>query len=140
MKVVFDTNIVASASFWRGKPFDCLSAWARGECVAVVSPQVLVEYFETTEELTTRYPKRLRVAWAETLTESAQLVFPLVRAAGEVEDPDDEMVLGCALAGGADYIVSGDKLHLLALREWRGIKIVPPASFVSLLGLPKNPA
>ena len=31
MKVVFDTNIVASASFWQGKPFDCLSAWARGE-------------------------------------------------------------------------------------------------------------
>jgi predicted nucleic acid-binding protein len=29
MKVVFDTNVVASASFWRGTPFDCLAAWAQ---------------------------------------------------------------------------------------------------------------
>jgi hypothetical protein len=26
VKVVFDTNVVVSASFWRGKPFDCLAA------------------------------------------------------------------------------------------------------------------
>ena len=44
MKVVFDTNVVVSASFWRGKPFDCLAAWARGRCQAFVSPQLLAEY------------------------------------------------------------------------------------------------
>ena len=31
MKVVFDTNVVASATFWRGAPFDCLAAWAQGD-------------------------------------------------------------------------------------------------------------
>ena len=51
MKVVFDTNVVASASFWRGKPFDCLAAWARGRCRAFVSPQFLAEYGDTIEEL-----------------------------------------------------------------------------------------
>jgi uncharacterized protein len=125
------TNIVASASFWRGKPFDCLSAWARGECEAVVSPQTLSEYFETIEELAARYPTMQRVEWAESLTAAAELVFTLDRARGEVKDPDDEIFLECALAGRADCIVSGDKAHLLPLREWRGIKILSAAQFLA---------
>jgi hypothetical protein len=28
MIVVLDTNIVASATYWRGKPAHCLEAWA----------------------------------------------------------------------------------------------------------------
>jgi predicted nucleic acid-binding protein len=46
MHVVFDTNVVASASFWRGTPFDCLIAWTNGRCEAVVSPALLAEYHE----------------------------------------------------------------------------------------------
>ena len=41
MKVVFDANVAASASFWRGPPFDCLAAWAQGRCVAAVSSSLL---------------------------------------------------------------------------------------------------
>jgi len=42
-------------------------------------------------------------------------------------DPDDDAVLGCALAAGADVIVSGDQ-HLLNLKHYRGIDIVTPAA------------
>lgn len=129
MKVVFDTNVVASASFWRGAPFDCLAAWAQGRYEAVVSPALLAEYYETTEELRADYPGRDFVPWAETLAESAALVFPTERASGATRDPDDEMVLECALAAGADFIVSGDKRHLLPLKMFRGIPIVNPADF-----------
>ncbi len=47
-------------------------------------------------------------------------------------DPDDNMVLECALEGRAQYIVSGDK-DLLDLKEFRGIRIVRAAEFLSLL-------
>src|ERR1044072_3487483 len=124
MRVVFDTNIVASASFWRDKPFDCLSAWARGVISAFVSPQLLSEYFDTIEELSARYPEKRRVEWVEALTASADLVFPSDRARGEAPEPCDEMGLGRAIAADADCIVSGDKRHLLALREFRGVKII----------------
>lgn len=133
MTVVFDTNIVISASFWRGKPFDCLSAWARGEFVAAVSPQLLSEYFETLEEMLHRYPGKPFVPWAQTLTESADLIFPAERAPGATDDPDDEMVLECARAAGADFLVSGDKRHLLKLRTFRGVKIVTCDHFLSHL-------
>jgi putative PIN family toxin of toxin-antitoxin system len=133
VKVVFDTNVVASASFWRGAPFDCLAAWAQGHCMAVVSAPLLAEYHETVTELRLDYPNLKCVAWVEALTESAELVFPVERAAGATPDPDDEMILECALAAEADYIVSGDKKHLLALQQFQGIPIVSPAEFLRRL-------
>ena len=93
MKVVFDTNVVASASFWRGAPFDCLAAWAQGRCEAVVSSSLLAEYYETIEELRLDYPNRKCVEWVTALTEAAELVFPVERASGATADPDDEMIL-----------------------------------------------
>jgi putative PIN family toxin of toxin-antitoxin system len=134
VKVVFDTNVVASASFWRGAPSDCLRAWVQRRCEAVVSPPLLAEYHETILELTLEYPARSFVPWADLLAESAILVFPSDRATGATPDPDDEMILECALAGEAGCIVSGDKKHLLPLRQFRGIPIVSPADF--LLRLP----
>ena len=133
MKVVFDTNVVASASFWRGTPFDCLATWAKGRCVAVVSSPLLAEYHETVEELRLDYPGRKCVEWVAALTETAELVFPVERAHGATPDPDDEMILECALAAEADLIVSGDKKHLLALRQYQGIPIVSPAEFLRRL-------
>ena len=133
MKVVFDTNVVASASFWRGAPSDCLAAWAQGRCEAVASPALLAEYHETVEELRLDYPRRKYVGWVAALTESAELVFPVERASGATFDPDDEMVLECALAAEADFLVSGDKKHLLALGQFRGIPIVSPAEFLRRL-------
>lgn len=133
MRVAFDINVVASASFWRGKPFDCLTAWAQGKCKAAISPALLAEYHETIEELSLRYAARKPVQWADALAESAILVFPTDRATGATPDPDDEMILECALAGEADYIVTGDKKHLQALREFQNIRIVSPTEFVRLL-------
>ena len=49
-------------------------------------------------------------------------------------DLSDNRYLQCALAGEAQYIVSGDG-HLLDLKEYRGIRILTPAEFVMLLKL-----
>jgi len=47
-------------------------------------------------------------------------------------DPDDNMVLECALAGNAQYIVTGDK-DLLVLKKFREIQIVRAADFLEVL-------
>ncbi len=46
-------------------------------------------------------------------------------------DPNDDMVLECALAAGAQCIVTGDK-DLLVLDPFRGIRVVSPADFLTL--------
>lgn len=47
-------------------------------------------------------------------------------------DPKDDMVIACAVAAHADYIVSRDR-DLLDLGEYQGIKIVTPEEFIRYL-------
>jgi predicted nucleic acid-binding protein len=49
-----------------------------------------------------------------------------------LEDEADNRILECAVAGNADFIVSGDR-HLLSLKEFRDIPIVRAAEFLSRL-------
>jgi putative PIN family toxin of toxin-antitoxin system len=47
-------------------------------------------------------------------------------------DPEDNMVLECAIEGQAQYVVSGDN-DLLVLREFRDIQIVRASDFLKVL-------
>jgi putative PIN family toxin of toxin-antitoxin system len=46
-------------------------------------------------------------------------------------DPNEDMVLECAVASGAKVIVTGDK-DLLAMSPYCGIQILAPAEFVAM--------
>ena len=48
------------------------------------------------------------------------------------DDPDDDRVLECAIAGHADSIVSGDR-HLLKLGAYEGIPIATVRQFMDKL-------
>lgn len=134
MRVVFDTNVVISACFWRGAPYECLTGWAAGRFTADVSIPLLAEYEETFEELLVDYGDRPHINWVALLRTGAGLVFPSERATGATRDPFDEMVLECAVASKADAIISGDKKHLLPLGHYLGIPILDAARFLKKLG------
>ena len=139
MIVVLDTNIVASATYWRGKPAHCLEAWVSGKYDVAISHPILSEYEEVVVRLAARYPTRRPTDWLSAIRQSGQLYLPTPRA-GSTSDPDDEMFIECAVAARADYLVTGDKAHLLALKRAEGILIVAASEFLRLLGLPENPA
>lgn len=67
-------------------------------------------------------------SFEEELLRVAMFVVPKIRIDVIKEDPDDNRVLECAVEGKADFIVSGDQ-HLLRLREYAGINIVPASRF-----------
>jgi len=48
------------------------------------------------------------------------------------DDPSDDKIVECAVAAGANFIVTGDKNHLLPVKEYKGMKIVSPAEFLKL--------
>jgi predicted nucleic acid-binding protein len=50
------------------------------------------------------------------------------------DDPADNRILECGIAGHADVIVSGDR-HLLKLKSCKGIPVVRPIDFRRTLGL-----
>ena len=45
------------------------------------------------------------------------------------------MILECALVANATHIISGDKRHLLILKQFRGIRILSPAEFLDSIRL-----
>ena len=46
-------------------------------------------------------------------------------------DPDDDMIIECALVGNATHIITGDRRHLLPLESYEGILIVKPTDFLA---------
>jgi putative PIN family toxin of toxin-antitoxin system len=66
------------------------------------------------------------------LRSAAVIVDPAIRITNVVRDPKDAHVLEAAVAGRADYIVSGDN-DLLVLARYEAVEIVTPAAFVAML-------
>jgi predicted nucleic acid-binding protein len=64
-------------------------------------------------------------------------IFELVEISGAMtglqRDPKDDMVLECAVVAGATHVVTGDRQHLLPVKEFRGIKIVTPRELLDLV-------
>jgi putative PIN family toxin of toxin-antitoxin system len=138
MIVVLDTNIVASATYWRGKPAHCLEAWVLGKYDLAISHPILTEYEEVIARLAARYPAKQPTDWLSAIQHAGHLYVPDPRPASTA-DPDDEMFIECAAQAQADYVVTGDKGHLLALKQAAGIPIVAVSDFLPLIGVPENP-
>lgn len=49
-------------------------------------------------------------------------------------DPKDNPIVATAVATQADYLVTGDRRHLLVLGSYEGIRIVGPRRFLEILG------
>ena len=137
MRAVIDTNVVISrflAPF--GNPALILAPWEKALFDLVVSEAILAEYHRVLA-----YPgvqARHRLSQDEITTIVADfstfaiLVVPSESIDLIADDPSDNMFLEAAVAGRCEYVVSGDP-HLLRLGEYRGIQIVPPATFVAVL-------
>lgn len=72
------------------------------------------------------------IQYVQTLRTVAHLFteLPLIEVVDN--DPNDNMVVACALKVQADYIVSRDK-DLLSLGNYEDIKVVTPENFMGIL-------
>jgi putative PIN family toxin of toxin-antitoxin system len=122
LKVVFDTNILVSALvFPGGRGEEALRRVAEEQDQLLLSKPILDELLGALSRKFSRDAEELaRVAVL--LAGLSTTVKPGRRLTALVDDPDNR-ILECAVAGGADHIVTGDRA-LLALREYRGIPII----------------
>ena len=132
MKVVLDTNVFISSVFFGGQPGKILAAWRDGKIMLVLSTEILEEYIEVLHRLEKLYPPvEADPIIALVLADSEIISVPPLN--GPVSsDPDDDKFIACALKSGANLIISGDK-HLLAVSDYRGIKVVKPSEFLKEL-------
>jgi putative PIN family toxin of toxin-antitoxin system len=127
VKIVIDTNVVASAIFFGGKPRRLIELLVNRELSSYVTRDILEEYKETVEYLRNKYPEK-KVSIPLTHIVSA---CQLIEEKTDVEvcrDPDDDKFISCAVDAECLYIVSGDK-DLLALERYEGIGILTVAQF-----------
>lgn len=134
--MVLDTNVVISALLWHGTPRALFDAARDGRVQLFTSAPLLEELTDVLERR--RFETKIASsgltvdALVDRYGLEARLVRP--RAVTVVRlDPDDDVVVGTALAAGAELIVSGDS-HLLGLKSHRNIAIVTAASALRKLG------
>ena len=130
LRVVVDTNVMVSATISKsGLPAQVI-ALARWEKIKLLSSPAILDEFERVlgENLNYR-PKRIEEA-VSFIKEFATVIEPKQRLNIITTDEPDNRILECAQEGKAHVIVSGDRRHLLPLKEFVGIKIVSPTVFM----------
>ncbi len=134
MKAVLDTNVLISAYLSsRGAPAEILRRWRSGEFTLVLSALIFIEFERVLRRPTFRAYLDPGALPLDELRTQAEIVFP-VEVMTVLDDPSDDAIVGTALAGGADVIVSGDD-RLLRLDIYRGIKILTPRQFLDVLDM-----
>lgn len=134
LQVVFDANVFVSSMLVKaGLPAQVLNAWRDQQYLLVTSPAIVAEV-----RATLNYP-RIRRKYAVSDQDVEELIALLERDALPVpdsaqadgavpQDPSDEMVLACAVAAQADFIVGGDR-HLLDMDAYCSIPILTVRRF-----------
>ena len=128
---VFDTNILFSATGWRGTPFECVERARAGEIQVVTCPELIEELAEKLQARLYFSKEQVAETLADYLGFLRLVQIPKVLDAVP-RDQEDNMVLESAIEGRANYIVSGDN-DLLVLKEFRGIQIVRASEFLKVL-------
>lgn len=140
MRLVLDTNVVASALLWGGMPRTLLQSAREKRIELVTSLPLLAELMDilgrpkfdakiaasmlSIDELVDRY------------RELATVVRP-TPVSGVASDPDDDIVIGTGLAAEVDMVVTGDR-PLLSLIAYKGMRIVSVAEAAVLAGITRQ--
>lgn len=129
IKAVFDTNVYISAILFGGNPRTCLELARAREIELFVSRPILLELAQKLQD---------KFLWSvieieeviEGLAMFVKVVSPRAQITTIKEEPKDNRILECALEAAADYIISGDKKHLLSLEKFKGIPIISSKDFL----------
>ena len=126
--VVFDTNVFVAELAFPDEPPVCVALAEAGVVEVAVSPPLVREFAAVLHYDHLPLPAERRAEVVARVAGVARVVEPVASVAA-AEDPDDDAVLECAIAAGADGVVSDDG-HLLALDGIGGVDVLTRATFL----------
>lgn len=132
MKIVLDTNVLISGTFWTGDSFKILNKIDKEEIELIISEDLIKEYEkiinsdEIIEKITDK--KLILNKVVQKVINNSVIVEPKQKFNVVKDDAKDNKIIEAAIEGKADYIISQDK-HLLKLKSYQGIKIISPEEF-----------
>jgi putative PIN family toxin of toxin-antitoxin system len=132
VKAKVDTNVLISATLFGGNPEKILDLVEEGKVELIISEEILGEFKEVLQEKF-GFDSDMAELTASDIKEISSLVVPTQKVDVVKEKGADNRILECAVEGKVQYIISGDKRHLLPLKEYKGIKIVSSAQFLKTI-------
>jgi putative PIN family toxin of toxin-antitoxin system len=129
-EAVLDTNVLVSSALSDGKPFEILRLAEQGELISVTSPAIIAELRDVLTRDRLPFSEDQVDELVTKVLSISRVIEPEVNIEAVEDDPDDDKILECAVAGDVDYLVSGDS-HLLDLENYRGIPICSPDEFLT---------
>jgi putative PIN family toxin of toxin-antitoxin system len=137
VRLVLDTNVVASAMLWGGTPRLLLLAARDWRIEIFTSTPMLAELADILGR--SKFARKIAASQlsVDQLAQGYAQLASVVRPAATpriAPDPDDDVVIGTALAARAEMIVTGDK-PLLGVGEHQVVRIVGVTVAVKTLAL-----
>jgi putative PIN family toxin of toxin-antitoxin system len=128
MKAVVDTNVFLAALInRRGAPAKIRQRWLDGQFILITSPPIEFEYADVLLHAPKVQSEDVQVLLEEVQTLS--LVVPVSGTLKVCKDPDDDVFLETAIAGGADFLVTKNLKHFPP-KSYQGVKIVKVSAFL----------
>jgi putative PIN family toxin of toxin-antitoxin system len=136
MKIVLDTNVLLSAA-WRDRLPErvVLYVATTSDCEWIVTAPILSEYVAVLRRPKFNLPGELVQRWTD-LVEMRTIMIPLPDVAtSTLRDPADVMFLAAAMAGKADFLITGDN-DLLNSSLSIPTRMISVADFAAQLNIP----
>lgn len=130
MKVVIDTNIYLSGLvFPDSKPAQILNLAKKNKFSVYCSPFIISEI---RRNLASKFNYNNRVAdiFIGEILKYVNIIIPEKKTSLIKAKKDDNFVLDCAIAAKADFLISGDKKHILPIKIIAKTKIISAAEFI----------
>ncbi len=133
-RVLCDTNVLVSAFIAGGPPSRVVEAVIEGRIELVLADPVLDELERVLSTKLGFEAERVRDIAALLNELASELVSaPTTTPESITGDPDDDLILACAVDAGAPIVASGDRRHLLPVGEHRGVGILTPQALLGEL-------
>jgi putative PIN family toxin of toxin-antitoxin system len=134
VKVVFDTNVWLSIFMKKALASDFsnitgkkATVYVTKEIMTKISKVLMYPRIADILQESGTHPREI----LRTIATNSVMIEPKEEVHVVVEDPEDNKILECASAAGANIIVSGDK-HLLRIGKFRKTKVLTPREFLEL--------
>lgn len=128
-RVVLDTNILISAILFGGKPRLILDDVIAGRIDCFLSSEILDELNAVLQRPKFGFTPSQCLVIIEELHRTCEIIKPVSELSVQISDPDDKIILVCAVDADADYIISGDT-DLKRLHPFNDIQILTPALYL----------
>lgn len=127
MRIIIDTNIVISASFFSGLPRKIIEAVIKEQFKVCANNEIVEEYDETVAKMIYKGKGHLNYNILKSFMTKIELIDPVSRIA-ICRDPDDDKFINCAIDAKAIYIVIGDS-DLLTIGQYEDVEIITAKDF-----------